>query len=122
MRTQRSRSSESGPTVNWRPFLGARKVINSRKRQSGCKGGRLEGKRTLITGASSGIGRATAVRFAQEGALVGLVARRQSLLEEVAEIIRAHGGQALALPTDVSKEHEVEQAVSRVVDEWGRLD
>ena len=96
--------------------------MNSSKRQSGWEGGRLEGKRALITGASSGIGRATAIRFAQEGALVGLVARRQSLLEEVAEIIRGHGGQALALPADVSKEQDVEQAVAQAVDEWGELD
>ena len=84
--------------------------------------GRLEGKRSLITGASSGIGRATAIRFAQEGALVGLVARRESVLEEVAEIIRNQGCEALVLPTDVAKEAEVARAVSRIVEAWGGLD
>ena len=86
------------------------------------KEGRLKGKRTLVTGASSGIGRATAIRFAEEGALVGLVARRQTQLEEVAEIIRGQGGEALVLPADVSDESEIAQAVSRIVEAWGGLD
>ena len=86
------------------------------------KEGRLKGKRTLITGASSGIGKATAVRFAEEGAWVGLAARRETLLEEIAEMIESKGGKALVLPTDVSQEPEVAQAVSRIVEEWGGLD
>ena len=97
-------------------------MTHNRERHSGYRGGRLEGKRALITGASSGIGRATAIRFAQEGALVGLVARRKALLEEVAQIIQDSGGQALVLPTDISQEREVEQAVAHIVDAWGRLD
>lgn len=94
----------------------------SSTQKTGRDGGALKGKRTLVTGANSGIGRATALRFAQEGALVGLVSRRQSLLEDVAQIIWENQGKALVLPADVSKEREVEGAVTRVVTEWGGLD
>ncbi|MBA3413644.1 MAG: SDR family oxidoreductase [Chloroflexia bacterium] len=84
--------------------------------------GRLEGKRAFVTGASSGIGRATALRFAAEGARVGLAARRAEELATVAEEVRAGGGEALALPTDVSEESQVEAAVIACVDAWGGLD
>ncbi len=84
--------------------------------------GRLDGKRAFITGASSGIGRATAVRFGREGARIGLVARRQGELEAVAAEIRDQGGEALVLPADVSREDQVEHAVARLVDAWGGLD
>ena len=83
---------------------------------------RLAGKRALITGAGSGIGEATALLYAREGAKVGLVARRQQMLEDVAARIRADGGEALVLPCDVSKEPEVEAAFAQVVEAWGGLD
>jgi NAD(P)-dependent dehydrogenase (short-subunit alcohol dehydrogenase family) len=63
---------------------------------------RLDGKRALVTGASSGIGLASAAALAQAGAEVALVARRTGELEEVAEAIRAEGGQATAHPFDVT--------------------
>jgi NAD(P)-dependent dehydrogenase (short-subunit alcohol dehydrogenase family) len=85
-------------------------------------GNRLLGKRALVTGASSGIGRATALRFVQEGARVGLVARRAAELHELAAQIRREGGEALALPADVSQEDEVADAVTQIVDAWGGLD
>jgi NAD(P)-dependent dehydrogenase (short-subunit alcohol dehydrogenase family) len=84
--------------------------------------GRLAGKRTIITGAGSGMGRAAALRFAQEGARVGLIdINEQSLLSVAAEIAVA-GGEALALPADVTDEAQVEAAVGRAVERWGGLD
>ena len=75
-----------------------------------------------ITGASAGIGRATAVRVARDGAAVAICARRADRLEAVAAEITAAGGQALALPADVTDADGMERFVSRVVDRFGRLD
>ncbi|MGB8621599.1 MAG: SDR family oxidoreductase [Paracoccaceae bacterium] len=72
----------------------------------------------LITGAGSGIGRATAQHFLENGWRVGLSGRRQGALEETAE---GHP-RALVLPCDVTRPEEVEAAVARLIDEWGRLD
>jgi NAD(P)-dependent dehydrogenase (short-subunit alcohol dehydrogenase family) len=84
--------------------------------------GRLAGKRAIVTGASLGIGRATAIRFAEEGARVGLIARRAEPLEEVAAMIVAAGGEALALPADVGDEVQVSAAIDRAAATWGGLD
>ncbi len=84
--------------------------------------GRLHGKRALITGAASGIGRATAVRYAQDGARVALLDVQRNLLDEVTQEITAAGGIVLAIPTDVSNENEVAAAVKKAVAEWGGLD
>lgn len=84
--------------------------------------GRLEGKRALVTGAASGIGRATALRVAREGARVALLDRQVDRLEQVADEIAAAGGTTLALPTDVSREDQVRSAVDRAVGAWGGLD
>src|SRR5262247_2926209 len=75
-----------------------------------------------ITGASSGIGRATAVRAARDGAAVAICARRADRLEAVAAEITAAGGQALALPADVTDADGMERFVSRIVDRFGQLD
>ena len=75
-----------------------------------------------ITGASAGIGRATAVRAARDGATVAICARRADRLEAVAAEITAAGGQPLAIPADVTDADGMEQFVSRVVDRFGRLD
>lgn len=85
-------------------------------------GDRLSGKRAFVTGASSGIGRATALRFAAEGARVGLAARRGDELARVAGEIRDAGGEALALPTDVSSEEQVAAAIGACAAAWGGLD
>jgi len=76
-------------------------------------------KVAIITGASSGIGRATAEHLAQNGLKVALVARRADLLEDLAGGI---GGNALALPADITKRSELELAVQKAKDRFGRVD
>lgn len=85
-------------------------------------GGRLEGKRAIITGAGSGMGRAAALRFASEGAKVGLVDINAGAINEVASMIAAQGGEALPLVTDVTQEEQVATAIQRTIDAWGGLD
>ncbi|MEE3258023.1 MAG: SDR family NAD(P)-dependent oxidoreductase [Candidatus Latescibacterota bacterium] len=82
----------------------------------------FSGQVVFVTGASRGIGRAIALVFAQAGAQVALASRSADKLEAVAEEVRAAGAEALVLPTDVAVEAEVNQAIERVVAEWGRLD
>ncbi len=82
----------------------------------------LQDRVALVTGASSGIGRATALLFAQHGARVALMSRSEDDLNEVADAIRADGGEALVVAADVSKADEVEAAIRQIDDEWGRLD
>jgi NAD(P)-dependent dehydrogenase (short-subunit alcohol dehydrogenase family) len=84
--------------------------------------GRLQGKRAVVTGAGSGIGQAVAIRFASEGARVGLIGRRVAALEETAATIRAAGGTCLVTPCDVSDETQVEAAIGAAVREFGGLD
>ncbi|HYP52280.1 MAG TPA: SDR family NAD(P)-dependent oxidoreductase, partial [Pyrinomonadaceae bacterium] len=79
-------------------------------------------KVVLITGASSGIGRALAVELGRRGARAGLFARRAELLEEAAREVEQAGGKALALPGDVRDAGEVERAAARVREAWGRVD
>lgn len=79
-------------------------------------------KVALITGASSGIGRATARTFAARGARVVLAARRENLLADLAEEIREAGSEATFLPTDVSVEGDVKDLVDHTLDAFGRLD
>jgi len=81
-----------------------------------------EKKIIIITGASSGIGRATALALAREGVHVVIGARRMDRLEEVAEAIRRAGGQARALQTDVTRPHEVSRLVGEAITAFGRLD
>jgi len=83
---------------------------------------RLGGKRALVTGAGSGIGAATAMLFAREGARVALLERNVTGLEAVSERITSEGGTALALPTDVSQEAQVAAAVDRILEAWDGLD
>jgi NAD(P)-dependent dehydrogenase (short-subunit alcohol dehydrogenase family) len=82
----------------------------------------LRGKRVVLTGASSGIGEAAAELFADEGATVVVVARRQDLLEAVAQRITARGGSAFALPCNLSDLAAVDELVKTVGDRIGGVD
>ena len=82
----------------------------------------LQGTVALVTGASSGIGAATASALAAQGASVAVAARRRDRLEAVAGAIRDQGGTALVLECDVTDEQEATGAVDRTVSELGRLD
>ena len=86
--------------------------------------GMLDGKVAFVTGGASGIGRATALRFATEGAAVGLAdvdSQAEAAAAVVAEIERA-GGRAAFLASDVSEPEQVKRAVDRAVEQFGRLD
>ena len=76
----------------------------------------------LITGASSGIGRALAVELGRRGARLGLTARREAELLSVAEEVRRAGGEALALPADVRDPEAIRSAAESVREKWGRVD
>ena len=75
-----------------------------------------------ITGASAGIGRATALRLARDGAAVAICARRPEPLDEAADEIRRAGGEVLALTADVTRETDMTTFVARTVERFGRLD
>src|SRR5215211_503149 len=76
----------------------------------------------IVTGASSGIGRATALALAKHGACVALAARRESSLSALAHEIESLGRKALVLPTDVTRREQVEAMVQQVLAQWGRVD
>jgi NADP-dependent 3-hydroxy acid dehydrogenase YdfG len=82
----------------------------------------LDGTVALVTGASSGIGEATARQLAADGAAVALVARRKERLDLLATEIASAGGKALAIECDLTNEHQATEAVERTVSELGRLD
>jgi NAD(P)-dependent dehydrogenase (short-subunit alcohol dehydrogenase family) len=85
-------------------------------------GQRFTGKVAFVTGAASGIGRATAVAFAQEGARVAILDLTEEALATTAEAVRATGAEVLVLACDVAKPEQVEAAIAEVVATFGRLD
>jgi len=84
--------------------------------------GTMTGKVALVTGGSSGIGRATCVRFAQEGATVVLAARRVAEGEQTAQLVREAGGDACFVRADVAQSADVQALVTTCLERYGRLD
>lgn len=82
----------------------------------------LTNKVAIVTGASKGIGKAIALRYAREGAVAVIASRSRDLLSKVAEQITCAGGKALPLFVDVRKRESVQQIVDRTISDYGRLD
>lgn len=82
----------------------------------------LAGKVALITGAGSGIGKATALLFAKEGAKVAALSRTQDELQETVSQIQNAGTEGMSVEADISQPEQMQQAMQQVVDRWGRLD
>jgi len=83
---------------------------------------KFKGDVALVTGGSSGIGRATALAFARDGAKVVVASRRTDQSEETVHLIEAAGGQALFVRTDMKKPAEIAALVARTVEHFGKLD
>jgi NAD(P)-dependent dehydrogenase (short-subunit alcohol dehydrogenase family) len=83
---------------------------------------RLKGKIALVTGAGSGIGKATALVLAREGAAVAVLSRTEHEVDQTAEEIEALGGPALSITADISDDRDMERAIGLVVQRFGRLD
>jgi len=99
---------------------------NISKREAWCdppvSGGKKPPQVVVITGASTGVGRATAIEFAKHGAKIGLLARGRSRLEAAQAEIESGGGQALGIPTDVADAAAVERADDEVERKFGTID
>ena len=83
---------------------------------------RLTDKIAIVTGSSSGIGKAIALRFGQEGATVIVAARRMTLCQQTVQQIQQNGGEAIAVQTDVADERQVERLITESVSRCGRID
>ena len=83
---------------------------------------RLYGKTAIITGSGGGIGRASAIMFAKEGARVVITGRRQEPLDETVDMIKKQGGDAIAIRADVSKNDDVENLIREAIAAYGKID
>lgn len=84
--------------------------------------GRLQDKVAIITGGNSGVGAATAIMFAKEGAKVVISARRKPQLEEVAQKIKDAGGKVLPVVCDISKTQDADKLIEKTVETFGKVD
>jgi NAD(P)-dependent dehydrogenase (short-subunit alcohol dehydrogenase family) len=84
--------------------------------------GRLAGKVAVISGASSGIGRAAFELFGREGGKVVGTARREERLNEALETVKGHGGEGIVVPADLEEEGSADRVVQAAIDEYGRVD
>ena len=82
----------------------------------------LKGKTAVITGGNSGVGAATAMLFARNGANVVISARRQAVLDEVASKITAEGGSVITVSTDISKDEDCKALMSTAIEKFGKID
>ncbi len=82
----------------------------------------MQGNVVIVTGASSGIGWSSSLKFASEGADVVLVARSGEKLQELATQIKEKGGSALAVKADVCKDEDIERVIRQTIEKWGRID
>ncbi|MCF6094941.1 SDR family oxidoreductase [Microaerobacter geothermalis] len=82
----------------------------------------MKGKVIIITGASSGIGRATAVSLAKEGCILVLAARRTEELYNTLQLVKENGGTGITVPTDVRDENDVRQMIEKTIQQFERLD
>jgi NAD(P)-dependent dehydrogenase (short-subunit alcohol dehydrogenase family) len=90
--------------------------------QEAVKMGKLDGKTAIITGCSSGIGKQTAIRFAEEGANVAMCARRLEKLEETAKICQDRGAEVVYVKADVTVENDLKNLVDKTIERFGTVD
>ena len=82
----------------------------------------LKGKVAAVTGGTEGIGRATALKFAQEGAHIAICARRADMLEQTAIELRKTGAEVVTVAADMSRSKDVERFMDAVIKHYGRID